>query len=108
MMDMKRAEKVANKGSRARDPVHFKLFEWRREACVRAHSPIPICLSPSLSLSLSLSSPFPLWMAKIRLGRTFVVCIFDRRRAEKFACGTETSRESILSLFQVTVVSLSL
>ena len=57
MMDMKRAEKVANKGSRARDPVHFKLFEWRREACVRAHSPIPICLSLSLSLSL-LSFPF--------------------------------------------------
>ena len=76
----------------------------RARAFSNSHLPLPL----SLSLSLSLSSPFPLWMAKIRLGRTFVVCIFDRRRAEKFACGTETSRESILSLFQVTVVSLSL
>ena len=77
---MKRAEKVADKGARAKSILNFSNGDGDVK---RASERVP--LSPSAALSLSLS---PLWMAKIRLGaRLLVACIFDRRRAEKFACG---------------------
>ena len=65
---MKRAEKVADKGgacARAKSILNFSNGDGDVK---RASERVPPFPSAALPLSLSL----PLWMAKIRLGGTFV------------------------------------